>query len=63
MPGYCLPGLTAATTYILLPATDNILCPKNQQRLLPIQAAVTNCSLEAPGRSSWREKNTLTPHL
>jgi len=49
--------------YILLPATYKINCPKTRQRLLPIQAAIANCLLEAPGRSSCREKNTLTPEL
>jgi hypothetical protein len=49
--------------YNLLPATYNIQRPKTQERLLPIQAAIANCLLEAPGRSSCREKNTPTPQL
>ncbi len=49
--------------YNLLPAAYNIHCPKNQQRLLPFPAAVANCLLEAPGRSSCREKNTPTPDV
>jgi hypothetical protein len=47
----------------LLPAAYNILCPKNQYRDLPIRAAAANCYLEAPGRSSCREKIDPFPEL
>jgi hypothetical protein len=36
---------------------------KNRRRVLPFSAAIALCPLEAPGRSSCREKNTPTPHL
>jgi hypothetical protein len=32
-------------------------------RVLPFSAAIALCPLEAPGRSSCREKNTPTPQI
>ncbi len=49
--------------HILLHAAYNLYFPRIQQRVLPILAAVANCQLEEPGRSSCREKNTPTPQI
>jgi hypothetical protein len=57
MPGCCLPSLTAAT------ALHFTHLNKNRRRVLPFSAAIALCPLEAPGRSSCREKNTPTPQL
>jgi hypothetical protein len=49
----------------LLPAKPNSgnCLDKNRHRVLPFSAAIALCPLEAPGRSSCREKNTPTPQL
>jgi hypothetical protein len=65
MPGCCLPSLTAATA---LHFTAGYLKLSLQQEptpcfALPFWAAIALCPLEAPGRSSCREKNTPIPHV
>jgi hypothetical protein len=59
MPGCCLPSLTAATA---LHFTAGYL-KLSLGRVLPFSAAIALFPLEAPGRSSCREKNTPTPQV
>jgi hypothetical protein len=62
MPGCCLSSLTAATgLHFTAGYLKGVHTIKNRRRVLPFSASTALCPLEAPRRSSCREKNTKHP--